>query len=81
MPKARAIWGQIDYERTVLEHYAALWQYGVPVDIIGVEDDFSKYKVISAPMLYMCSEETGRKLEQFVENGGTLVWHLLVRCC
>lgn len=63
----------IHYERTVLEHYAALWQYGVPVDIIGVEDDFSKYKVISAPMLYMCSEETGRKLEQFVENGGTLV--------
>jgi len=63
----------IYYERTVIEHYAALWQLGVPVDVIGPGDDLSRYKLIAAPMLYLCSEETGRKLERFVEEGGTLV--------
>ncbi|WP_079912442.1 beta-galactosidase [Paenibacillus sp. 32352] len=63
----------IHYEQTVLDHHQAFWEQGVPTDVIGSEDDFAPYKVIIAPMLYMCREETGRKLERFVENGGTLV--------
>ncbi|PZD93068.1 beta-galactosidase [Paenibacillus sambharensis] len=63
----------IHYEETVLAHHRALWEQGVPADVIGSEDDFAGYKLIIAPMLYLCREETGKKLEQFVENGGTLV--------
>lgn len=63
----------IHYEETVLAHHHAFWEEGVPVDIIGSEDDLSPYKLIVAPMLYLCREETGRKLEKFVEQGGTLV--------
>ncbi|MBB6634316.1 beta-galactosidase [Cohnella thailandensis] len=63
----------LGYERTVYAHHRALWEHGVPTDVIGSEDDFSGYKLIVAPMLYLCREETGRKLERFVEAGGTLV--------
>ncbi|MFB9326056.1 beta-galactosidase [Paenibacillus aurantiacus] len=63
----------IKYEETVYAHHRALWEQGVPTDIIGSEQDFAGYKLIVAPMLYLCREETGRKLEQFVEQGGTLV--------
>ncbi|MEC0226427.1 beta-galactosidase [Paenibacillus alba] len=63
----------IHYEETVLAHHRAFWEEGVPVDIIGAEDDLTKYKLIVAPMLYLCREETGHKLEKFVELGGTLV--------
>jgi beta-galactosidase len=63
----------IHYEQTVLAHHRAFWEQGVPTDIIGSEDNFGPYKVIVAPMLYLCREETGQKLERFVENGGTLV--------
>lgn len=63
----------IHYEETVMAHHRAFWEQGVPTDVIGSEDDFQPYKVIVAPMLYLCREETGRKLEKFVENGGTLV--------
>ncbi|CAN7668240.1 beta-galactosidase [Paenibacillus sp. LjRoot153] len=63
----------IHYEKTVLAHHRAFWEEGVPIDIIGSEDDFSTYKLVVAPMLYLCREETGRKLEKFVEQGGTLV--------
>jgi beta-galactosidase len=63
----------IHYEETVMAHHRAFWEQGVSTDVIGSEDDFHPYKVIVAPMLYLCREETGRKLEKFVENGGTLV--------
>lgn len=63
----------IHYEETVQMHYRALWELGTPTDIIGSEEIFLPYKLIVAPMLYLCREETGRKLEAFVEGGGTLV--------
>jgi len=63
----------LHYEETVHDHHRAFWQQGIPVDVIGSEDDFAPYKLIVAPMLYLCREETGRKLEAFVERGGTLV--------
>jgi len=63
----------IHYEETVISHHRAFWQQGVPTDVIGSEDDFTNYRLIVAPMLYLCREETGQKLEKFVENGGTLV--------
>lgn len=63
----------IHYEETVLAHHRALWEHGVPTDVIGSEDKFEAYRIIVAPMLYLCREETGLKLEQFVKNGGTLV--------
>ncbi|OAS14913.1 beta-galactosidase [Paenibacillus oryzisoli] len=63
----------IHYEQTIYAHHQAFWEQGVPVDILGSEDDLSAYKLIVAPMLYLCREETGRRLEKFVEQGGTLV--------
>ncbi|NBC70630.1 beta-galactosidase [Paenibacillus sacheonensis] len=63
----------IHYEETVMAHHRAFWELGVPTDIVGSEDDWAGYRLIVAPMLYLCREETGRKLEQFVEGGGTLV--------
>lgn len=63
----------IHYEETVIQHYRALWEMGVPVDIIGSNDDFSSYKLLLVPMAYLLREETGKKIEAFVTNGGTAV--------
>ena len=63
----------IHYEETVMAHHRAFWEQGVPIDVIGSDSDFSTYKLIIAPMLYLCSEETGDKLNRFVREGGTLV--------
>lgn len=62
----------IHYEETVMQQYRALWEMGVPTDIIGSFDDFSGYKLLVVPMAYLLREETGAKMEQFVKNGGTL---------
>ncbi|WP_239618648.1 beta-galactosidase [Cohnella mopanensis] len=63
----------IRYEETVLQHYRAFWELGIPTDVIGTEDDLSRYKLIIAPMLYLVSEADGARIQQFVEQGGTFV--------
>ncbi|MEK3965286.1 beta-galactosidase [Paenibacillus sp. FSL H7-0323] len=61
------------YEETVLQHYRALWELGIPVDIIGSGDDLTAYKLVVAPMLYLISEENGKRIEKYVEQGGTFL--------
>ncbi|MFC4402746.1 beta-galactosidase [Gracilibacillus xinjiangensis] len=63
----------IHYERTVREHYQAFWEQGISVDVIDMDKDISKYKVVVAPMLYMVRPGVGEKIEEFVRNGGTFV--------
>ncbi|HJB24266.1 MAG TPA: beta-galactosidase, partial [Candidatus Jeotgalibaca pullicola] len=61
------------YPQTVQEHYRAFWENDIPVDVITKEQDFSKYKLLVVPMLYLMSKETIRRLKSFVEQGGRLV--------
>ncbi|RIX60409.1 beta-galactosidase [Paenibacillus nanensis] len=63
----------IHYEETVLQHYRALWEKGVPADVVSMDADFSKYKLVIAPMLYMVRPGVGERIERFVELGGTFV--------
>jgi beta-galactosidase len=63
----------IGYEKTVLQHYKALWELGVSVDVIDMDADFSKYQLVIAPMLYMVRPGVGESIEKFVENGGILI--------
>ncbi|MFD0692905.1 beta-galactosidase [Paenibacillus sp. GCM10027628] len=63
----------IKYEETVLRHYRAFWDQGVPVDVIDMDGDFNKYKLIVAPMLYLVRPGVGERIEEFVAAGGTFV--------
>ncbi|MEH7482830.1 beta-galactosidase [Neobacillus drentensis] len=61
------------YPQTLQQHYRAFWEQDIPVDVITKEQDFSAYKLLIVPMLYLVSEETISRLKTFVANGGTLV--------
>ncbi|MDL4843224.1 beta-galactosidase [Aquibacillus rhizosphaerae] len=63
----------VKYEETILNHYKAFWEKGVPVDVIDMDTDISKYKLVVAPMLYMVKPGVGEKIEQFVNDGGKFV--------
>lgn len=59
---------------TVEKFYNALWTRGIDVDFIGAdENELEKYKIIIAPMRYSISDELGKKLSEYVKNGGTLL--------
>lgn len=60
------------YWSEVVEYYRALVELGVSVDFVAPDGDFSRYKVVVAPVWYMVSEEAGRKADAYVRDGGTL---------
>jgi beta-galactosidase len=63
---------QKKYYETCYSYYKLFWEKGVSVDIVRAESDWSGYDLVVAPMLYMVSEKTARKMADFVENGGHL---------
>lgn len=60
----------LDYCQEVLHYYKALHNKNIPVDMIGVEDDLSKYSLVIAPVLYMVKGNYDEKIRAFVKNGG-----------
>ncbi len=61
------------YTQTLLQYYTPLWERGINADVISRTDDFSRYKLVIAPMLYMAEESVIDRLEQYVRQGGVLV--------
>ncbi len=58
---------------TAIQHYQALWRNNVSMAVIESTCDFSPYKMIVAPMLFMLKPGVAERLKQFVDNGGILV--------
>lgn len=65
--------GEKGYLETCLNHYRAFWHRGIPVDVIDMEQDFSRYTLLVAPMLYMVRPGVAERIRAFVEAGGTFV--------
>lgn len=63
----------IHYDETVLSFHRAFWELGVPVDVPDMESGLTGYKLIAAPMLYLCRAGIQDKLKDFVRAGGTLL--------
>ena len=61
------------YPQTLQNHYRYFWNQDIEVDIITKDQDFAPYQLIIAPMLYLLSKSTMKKLQSYTENGGTLV--------
>ena len=63
----------IGYNETVLAFHKAFWDSGIPVDIADMECDFSGYRLVVAPMLYLFRAGIQKKLACFVKGGGVLI--------
>ncbi|MBR2503736.1 MAG: beta-galactosidase trimerization domain-containing protein, partial [Oscillospiraceae bacterium] len=61
------------YEKTLVDFWREFNRCGAEVDVISSTDDFSDYKIILAPMLYILHPGVAEKLTEFVKNGGQLL--------
>lgn len=61
------------YLQELEKYYRALLRWGVGVDVVSVEEDFNKYKVIFGPALFMVDKKTAEKIENYVRSGGVFV--------
>ncbi len=62
-----------NYESTVVSHYRELWRRGIAVDIVNEDADFSPYRLLVAPMLYLLRPGVAARIAAFVRGGGTFV--------
>jgi beta-galactosidase len=61
------------YAEVAFDHYQALWERGVAVDVFKSEHDFSGYKLLIAPQLWLLKPGVAARLRAYVEQGGVLV--------
>lgn len=61
------------YPQTAQEHYRRFWERDIPVDVLNVNQDFTDYKLVVIPMLYMMKATFMEKVEAYVKAGGTVV--------
>lgn len=63
----------LDYLKQAQKYYKAFYDAHIGVDVISPLSDFSKYKLVIAPVLYMMKPGVAERLEAFVQNGGSFV--------
>ena len=63
----------MDYLKTVSLYYETLFRQNIGVDILPFDADLTGYELLLAPMLYMMKGDVAKRLQGFVERGGTLV--------
>ena len=54
------------------KNYHALWDLNYGCDFVFYDEDFSRYKAIIVPMLFMVKKGLREKFEKYVEEGGNL---------
>ena len=63
----------LKYVPQVQQYYDYFYQRNISVDMLPVDADLSRYKLLCAPVLYMIRGKMKEALEAFVRNGGILV--------
>ncbi|OCT15390.1 beta-galactosidase [Paenibacillus pectinilyticus] len=63
----------LDYVNEVHKYYDALFQQNIQADMIGVDADLSHYDIVIAPVLYMVKSGYAKRVEDFVQAGGTFL--------
>ena len=61
------------YVDQIHSYYRYFYERNISVDMIPVDADFSRYKVIAAPVLYMLKDGMKEALEEYVRSGGILI--------
>ncbi len=64
---------ELRYVDQIHQYYRYFYEHHIPVDMIPVDADFSRYKAVVAPVLYMVKQGMAEALESYVQSGGTLI--------
>lgn len=65
--------GGNNYHDAMHRYYNAFFRAGANVDMIQTTDDFSKYRAVIAPDLFILPDSVAHALSDYVANGGVLL--------
>ena len=63
----------LDYRKQLYKYYRGFYDKQIPVDFVQPTDDFSKYKLIVAPLQYLMNPDLEKHYIDYVSNGGHLI--------
>lgn len=63
----------LKYVEQIHRYYRYFYDQNIAVDLVPVDADLSKYKLVAAPVLYMIKEGMQERLTDFVMQGGALL--------
>ena len=64
---------ELNYVKQVIKYYNGFYKKNIAVDFVSDKEDFSKYKLVIAPLQYLMNEVLEDKYEDYVKQGGHLV--------
>jgi beta-galactosidase len=64
---------KFDYNQQLHLYYDAFRRLGLNVDVVFPQNDFTSYKIIAAPSLFVVDTALTEKLTNYVKNGGILI--------
>ena len=63
----------LPYGAAVRAWHAAFWRRGDGIDVLPPWNDYSAYDTLVVPQLFLVSDDTATRAEEFVARGGTLI--------
>lgn len=63
----------LHYHEVLLKFYRSFRRLGLNVDLVDMDCDIQKYKLLALPMCYMFKPGFAEKVRSFVEKGGILI--------
>ena len=63
----------MSYYEHGFSYYNALHRMNIPADVVPLDADLSRYKLVIAPAVFVMSLQDARRLEKYVADGGVLV--------
>lgn len=63
----------LNYDKLLKSYHKALVQLGAGTDVLSWKEDFSEYKLVVAPYLFLMDSDLSQCLMDYAKNGGTLI--------
>ena len=64
---------KLTYVGQVMKYYTGFYKKNIPVDFVSDQADFSRYKLLIAPLQYLMDPALEKKYADYVRSGGHLV--------
>ncbi len=65
---------EFDFTNELVRLYTPFHNLNVNMDVISVDKEFSKYKVVILPVMKIIDKRLAQRLEEFAKNGGTVMF-------
>lgn len=65
---------KFNFTEELLRLYTPFYELNTNIDVISVDKNFAKYKVLIVPVMQIIDDNLGKRFEEFVNKGGTIVF-------